>query len=183
MMSGIRQSKWFKNEDIRDLVSNDIKHQLLKTNGIANVDVFGGYEKELEIIIDKNKLDKYHLSLSNVIATIQQNDDDYAIGFITNKDSRYLLKSKGKRGSIKELKNLSVTPDLKLSDIATIDFTHYENQAEYFGNNKQAIALSIQRSHSADVIQTIHKVEDLIKKFNGISITHTCNIISHHTMF
>jgi multidrug efflux pump subunit AcrB len=59
-------------EDIRDLASTDIKHKLLKTEGIANVDIFGGYEKELEIIIDKDKLDKYHLSLAQVIASIEK---------------------------------------------------------------------------------------------------------------
>ncbi len=154
-------------EDIRDLASTDIKHKLLKTNGIANVDIFGGYDKELEIIIDKDKLDKYHLSLARVIASIEKNDNEYAIGFITNSENRYLLKSKGKRDRVDRLKNLSITPDIKLSDIATVYFGHYENNALYFGNGKEAIALSIQRSISADVISTVNRVEEMLKEFRS----------------
>ena len=39
--------------DIRQLAENELKHALIKIPGVANVDVFGGYEKEVQIIIDK----------------------------------------------------------------------------------------------------------------------------------
>ncbi len=154
-------------DDIRDLASGEIKHKLLKTKGVANVDIFGGFTKELQIIIDKDKLDKFHLSLGQVIASIQKNDNEYAIGFITNQEHRYLLKSKGKREKVDRLKNLPIVPNIKLSDIAEIYFGHYENNALYFGNSKEAIALSIQRSISADVIKTINKVEKIIDEFKA----------------
>jgi len=154
-------------EDIRDLADGSIKHQLLKAKGVANVDIFGGYQKELQIIIDKDKLDRYHLSLGQVIATIQKNDSEYAVGFITNEKHRYLLKSQGKRDKVQKLKSLNITPSVKLEDVAKIYFGHYDNTAGYYGNGKEAIALSIQRSVTADVIKTIDKVEQLLKKFKA----------------
>ena len=152
-------------EDIRDIASGEIKHKLLKTKGVANVDIFGGYQKELQIIIDKAKLDSYHLSLGEVIATLQKNDSEYAVGFVSNEAHRYLLKSQGKREKIDALKALPISSDVKLSDVAEIYFGHYENAAAYFGNGKEAIALSIQRSVSADVIKTIEKVEGMLHEF------------------
>jgi len=154
-------------EDIRDLASGEIKHKLLKTNGVANVDIFGGFEKEVQIIIDKDKLDSYHLSLGQVIATLQKNDNEYAVGFVSNQEHRYLLKSKGKREKIESLKALPLTPDLKLSDVAKVYFGHYENASGYFGNGKEAIALSIQRSITADVIKTIEKVDGIVEEFKA----------------
>lgn len=151
--------------DIRDLANSDIKHKLLKTKGIANVDIFGGYEKELHIIVDKNRLDSYNLSLGQVIATLQKNDNDYAVGFVSNEEHRYLLKSQGKREKVAALKALMLTSEVKLSDVAEVYFGHYENSAAYYGNGKAAIALSIQRSVSADVIQTINKVEHIVDDF------------------
>ncbi|MDQ7046733.1 MAG: efflux RND transporter permease subunit [Sulfurovum sp.] len=152
-------------EDIRDIASSHIKHTLLKTQGIANVDIFGGYEKELQIIVDKDKLDSYQLSLGQVIATIQKNNNEYAVGFISNSEHRYLLKSQGKRDQVGTLKALMLTPEVKLSDVAEVYFGHYENSSAYYGNGKAAIALSIQRSISADVIQTVDKAEHVIAKF------------------
>lgn len=154
-------------EDIRDLADSDIKHSLLKSKDIANVDIFGGYEKELQIIVDKEKLDSYHLSLGQIIATLQKNDTEYAIGFVENEAHRYLLKSQGKRQKVDRLKALSLTPEVKLSDVAEVYFGHYENTAAYYGNGKAAIALSIQRSLSADVIQTINQVEIIMDDFKA----------------
>ena len=154
-------------EDIRDMASQDIRHTLLKVKGVANVELFGGYNKELQIIIDKDKLDSYHLSLAQVIATIKKNDSDYAIGFITNDEHRYLLKSQGKRDQVSKLKSLHITKDVALSDVAKVYFGHYENSAEYFGNGKEAIALSIQRTITADVIKTIDNVDKVLEKLRA----------------
>ncbi len=153
-------------EDIRDLAEGSIKHTLLKTKGVANVDIFGGYGKELQIIVDKLKLDAYHLSLSEVIATLQKNDSDYAVGFVNNEENRYLLMSKGKRDKIAEIKALNISPNVKLSDVAKVYFGHYENSAAYFGNGKPAIAIAVQRALSADVITTVEKVEAQLETFN-----------------
>ena len=151
-------------EDIRDLANSEIKHALLKTKGIANVDIFGGYQKELQIIIDKKKLDSLRLSLGDVLAAVQKSDKEYAIGFISNDKHRYLVKSQGKREQVQKLKHLSLSSDVKLADIAEIYFGHYENTAAYFGNGKKAIAISVQRSLNADVISTIEEAEKIIEK-------------------
>jgi multidrug efflux pump subunit AcrB len=100
-----------------------------------------------------------------VIATIQKNDNEYAVGFVSNEEHRYLLKSQGKRDKVEKLKSLPITPDIKLSDVAKVYFGHYENSAAYFGNGKEAIALSIQRSVTADVIKTIDRAEGIIEEF------------------
>ena len=146
-------------EDIRELAEIKLKQQLLKIDGVSNVDIFGGYEKEVQVIIDKDKLEALNLSISQVIAIISTNNQDLAAGFISNSQSRYLLKASLKRDNIYALKELSVTPDIKLKDIADIRLSHYENSAEYFGNNKNSIALAVQRGDSADIVKTIEKVE------------------------
>jgi len=154
-------------EDIRDIASTQIKHRLLKTPGIANVDIFGGNEKELHIIVDKKRLDNYRLSLSAVIAALQKNDNEYAVGFVINEENRYLLKSQGKRDRVEALKALAITPDVTLGDVADIYFGHYIDSAAYYGNGKPAIALSVQRSRTADVIQTVNKVEEMMQQFQA----------------
>ena len=151
-------------EDIRQLAQNNIKHRLIKIKGVSNVEIFGGYEKELQIIVDKEKLDQYGLDISKVMATIRSNDDDYAIGFIISKKDRYLLKSNGKKDSIARLRAMHITQDITLGDISKIYFGHYENSAIYFGNNKEAIALSVQRGINSDVVRTIELVEHEIAK-------------------
>jgi multidrug efflux pump subunit AcrB len=151
-------------EDIRQLAKTDIKHHLIKLHGIADVDIFGGYEKEIQVVVDKDKLDRYNLDITRVIAALRANDDDFAIGFITSQKSRYLLKSKGKRDKIDDLKKIGLSKDVRLGDVAKVYFGHYENSAEYFGNSKAAIAIAVQRAENADVIKSIDLVEKEVQK-------------------
>ena len=150
-------------QDIRQLVQNEIKHNLIKIPGIANVDIFGGFNKEVQIILDKEKLDQYGLNITQVMAILKSNDNDYAIGFINSEKDRYLLKSSAKRDSIAAIKAMNITPDITLNDVAKVYFGHYENTALYFGNQKEAIAMAVQRGINADVVKSIEKVEKQIE--------------------
>jgi len=60
-------------------------------------------------------LDRLNLSLSQVIASIQKSDREYAIGFIINSGSHYLLKSNGKRDRVDaRLKSIPITARYKI---------------------------------------------------------------------
>ncbi len=164
-------------EDIRQLASTKIKHDIIRLEGIAGVDIFGGYEKEIEVIVDKDKLDKYNLDIATVVAKLKANDNDFAIGFITSQNSRYLLKSKGKKDTISKLKSISITKDIELKDIAKVYFGHYDNSAEYYGNSKHAIALAVQRAENADVVKSIDlvqkEIDKLKQKYKNLEFTIT----------
>ncbi len=146
-------------EDVRQLTENQIKQRIIKLSGVSNVDVFGGYDKEIQIMLDKAKLDRYSMTMAQVLAALQANNRDYAVGFINNDFSRYLLKSPGRENSVEGLRQLRLTPDVTLGDVSRVYFGHAENTAAYFGNGRAAIALSVQRGLNADVVRTIEAVE------------------------
>lgn len=154
-------------EDIRQLADNNLKQRFITLPGVANVDIFGGYKKEIQVIVDKEKLDRYGLGIGLVLAILQANNNDYAIGFLTSDKARYLLKSPGREKSITGLKSLQITPDITLADVADIYFGYYENTAGYYGNGKEAIAISIQRGLDADVVRTIDGVEYELAKIKA----------------
>lgn len=150
--------------DIRELVKNDIKKEFLKLEGVANVDIFGGFKKEIQVILDKHKIDSLNLGFSNIIQTIQNHNKDYAIGSMENETNKILIKSTNQKDSLKDLSMLEISKGVYLRDIASINFTNYTNSASYNGNGKNSIAMAIQRNLSADVISTIKNVEKELQK-------------------
>ena len=163
--------------DLRQLAENQVRNELLLADGVSNVEVFGGYKKEVQIILDKGKLDEHGLSLNEVIATLKSNDKDYAVGFVTNSHEHYLLRSPGKEDTIQHLRSISLTPSVNLGDVCKIYFGHYENNAAYYANGHQGIALSIQRGSENDVLGTIDnvmaKVEEVKKKYPDLRMEIT----------
>jgi len=150
--------------DVRQIAGNQIRDQILRLPSVANVDIFGGYKKEVFIVVDKEKLNKYNLPLSTVLMKIQQTNLDNPIGFLVSKNNEYLIKSINKATTIDQLKNIQITKDLKLSDIATIKYDYYDNKSLYFGNGKPAIAIAVQRQETGDTLKTINEVKQLLPK-------------------
>lgn len=150
--------------DIRELIQNNIKKEFLKLEGVANVDIFGGFKKEIQVILDKHKIDSLNLGFSNIIQTIQNHNKDYAIGSMENETNKILIKSTNQKDSLKDLSMLEISKGVYLRDIASINFTNYTNSASYNGNGKNSIAIAIQRNLSADVISTIKNVEKELQK-------------------
>ncbi len=155
-------------EEVREIAENEIKNMLIKIKGVANVDIFGGYKKEIIIEIDKSKADKYGLSLTQIFAILSKNDRDYAIGFIDAPKGRFLLKSKGKKDTLSQIRESILVNNIKIKDVAKVYFGHYDNSALYYGNGKPAIAMAVQRSIDADVIKTIYNVEDKLNEIKSI---------------
>ena len=149
---------------IRELLEIEIKNKLLKLKGVANVDIFGGFQKEVIVKIDKAKLDELNLSPAAVFGAISKKDQDFAIGALDLERGRFLLKAKNRRSDIESIKKISVIPGVLLKDVAQVYYGHYDNTAMYFGNGKPSIAIAVQRSEDADVIKTIEKVEKELEK-------------------
>ena len=144
---------------VREIVNDTIKQKFQTLEGVANVDIFGGYEKELQIKVDKNRLDTLGLDFQTIINTLSSQAQDFSMGTLQNKAYNIVVKSTNKRASIKELENLEIAQNIKLKDIASIEYSYKTLTALYRGNNKNAIAIAIQRNLNNDVVKTIQKVE------------------------
>lgn len=163
--------------DLRQLAETEVRDEFLLADGVANVEVFGGYKKEVQIIIDKARLDQYGIGLNEVLATLKSNNKDYAVGFVSNTNEHYLLRSPGKEETIQNIRALSLTPNVRLGDVSKIYFGHYENNAAYYGNGYPGIALSVQRGEDDDVLGTIdnvmEKVDKIKKKYPNLRLEVT----------
>jgi len=148
--------------DLRQIAENQIKNRLLRLKEVANVDIFGGYKKEVFIQIDRKKLNSYNIPLSTVISKIQQINNNIPIGILSDTKNSFLIKSINKAEKIDQLKNIHITPSVKLSDIAVIKYDHYTNSSLYYGNGKPSIALAVQRQPTGDALKTIDAVKNII---------------------
>ncbi|WP_457621989.1 efflux RND transporter permease subunit [Persephonella sp.] len=154
--------------DVRQLAENQIKDQLLKVEGVENIDIFGGYRKELYIKLDRKKLDSFNIPLELVIRKIRESNITYPAGFIINETGYFLIKYDGKFKDINRIKDLIIRDNIKLEDIASIQYGYPDNFSLYFGNGKKAIAIAVQRSIDASALDTIYNVKAKVKELERL---------------
>ena len=161
--------------DVREIAENQIKDQLLRLPHVRNVDVFGGYQKEIRIDLDLQRLKEYGISPAEVLAVISQSNRNIPIGILVGPSHRLTVKLLGQAQRVEELKKLWITPFLKLEDIAEVKVGHAEPRSFFFANGREAVALAVQRLENGDYLKTIGEVESLIprlkKEFPEIEVT------------
>jgi len=154
--------------DIRKIADSFIKPYLLGNPTIGNVEVFGGYQSAINIEVDPFKAKKYGVDFDKLAKAIFSINRDSPVGFVKGKDSFYTITYYGEKDQIEKLKQLPIMPNLRLGDIAKISWSYQKRNSGYIGNNKEGIALSIQRAPGGSVLDVSKAARSEIKKLQKL---------------
>jgi HAE1 family hydrophobic/amphiphilic exporter-1 len=150
------------------LTDNQIKSQLSKLKGVGQVSLIGGNEREIKINIDKNKLDAYKITISQVYQAIYNSNIEMPTGKIESNVKQYTVRLLGKLKSLDEFRNLTVSrtisgSSIKLSDIAEIVDGIAEQTNLNKINGKNSIGISIQKQTDANTVDVCKRVKEQLK--------------------
>jgi len=153
---------------IRELADNPIKEALLANPKIANVEVFGGYQPEIQVAVDADRLNGFGLGLPEVQAALTAQNQNIPQGLIIRREGQFLFKTEGAVHKPSELENLVIgrkeSGVVHLRDIATVAAGVQEPQSAYHGNGREAIGLNILRPENGHTLDTIEAAEQAMAK-------------------
>lgn len=166
---------------VRELADNAIKEALLRLPHVANVEVFGGYQREVEILVNPDKLHRYRLTLADVIAAVRHENLNIPNGLMINRHHQYLIKTAGEYFAVDRLGNIILghagSEPVHLRDVATIKRGYKERTSAYHGDGKPAIALNILRAYGGNTLKTIESVKKYLpalkKQYPGLDFEIT----------
>lgn len=138
--------------DIRKMVDGFIKPYLLSNPNIGNVEVFGGYESSINIEVDPFKAKRFNVDFDKIAKALQVLNRDMPIGFVKGKDNFYTITFYGEKDEVEKLKQITVLPNVRLGDVANVEWGYKKRTSGYIGNGKPAIALAIQRTPGGSVL-------------------------------
>ena len=133
--------------------------------GVSKVDVYGITDSIISVKIDDGKLAENQISLQAVMGILQGQNTAVAVGekIIDGKTSN--IKVIGDLTSIEKLKGLTITPDLTLADIATIEETKDANFISRF-NGKDSLDISITKDSQSNAVTISKEIEKVTKEIN-----------------
>jgi len=152
-----------------DLVNNHIKARLAQVKGVGKVKLLGGAPKEIKVLAKQEKLISNGISITDLFVTLSRANSDYPLGVIKDQDAQFGVKLAGKLSDTTLVKNLKIRnyPDgssLKVSDVATIHFSHKEEEISSRLNGKAAIALFINKQSGANAAEVTRVVKEELQR-------------------
>jgi hydrophobe/amphiphile efflux-1 (HAE1) family protein len=150
--------------DLRDWVENRLRPQLLTIQGVASVDVSGGLEREIQVILDQERLRSYGLSVSEIIAALRAGNQDVAAGRVTSTEREVVGKTAGKFTSVDQIRALPLSVEggqrIPLSEVAQVRDTNREQRLWARLDGIPAVKLSIRKQPDANTVAVADDVDE-----------------------
>ncbi len=167
---------------LRELVDNEVINRLKTVPNVYSVVPFGGFKRQLQVVVDRDKLTAQKLSILDVRDAIDKYNVSASGGTLTRGgsesivrvDSRaanaqtvmdYPLTSVGESGGSTGSGSLDQPKTVYIRDVARVDDTHWERRSGYHyykhGKVIQAIEASVIQdpsASSATVVPAVNKV-------------------------
>jgi HAE1 family hydrophobic/amphiphilic exporter-1 len=159
-----------------DLIDKKIAPVLSRVQGVAQVNIIGGQEREIQVNLDATKMQGYGLSIPQVQQIILSSNLDFPTGNIQTREQKILIRLAGKYKNIDELRNLIISSkngiEVRLQDIA--DVQDAQKIAEKIAriDQKSAIILQIVKQSDANAVAVS---EQLVKTIATLENDYKAN--------
>lgn len=148
---------------IRLLADNDIKDFLLNLPGVADVDTFGGHRMQVNLWLDRDRLEAYGLTARDVIAAVQAQNITMPAGIMENEEGEALVKTIGEFRDLQDIRDCVVKKVgdsyIRVGDLARVELGIEDLRSLYHGNGKPAIGVNVLRADGGNVMEVIRTVK------------------------
>jgi HAE1 family hydrophobic/amphiphilic exporter-1 len=159
VLSGPQQPR-----ELTEIADEHVKQQLQSLQGVGNIEIVGGQEREFRILIDPVKLDTYGLTVSDVSRAISAQNIEIPGGRIETAERELAVKTTGEVHSAQELRDLIVTNsegrDIQVDDVAQVIDGKEEKRSHAQLNGQSAVSLTIQKQSGTNTVAVAERLHE-----------------------
>jgi multidrug efflux pump subunit AcrB len=174
----------------QDFVEDHVKPRLASVAGVSEVGIYGGVERQVQVLVDPARLAQRGLSLSDVREAVRSRNRDRSAGEVDAGKRQYLLRTIGRFENIEALNDLILTRRgdsvIRLSDVARVRLDHFEKQAVSSYNGEQNLFVALRREAGSNVIDikramlpTIAEIDREVLRPAGLQIKLTADDVRY----
>lgn len=160
-------------ETLRRVVDEQIKERILRVEGVANVDVYGGRERKILVEMDQARLQAHHVPIDYVVNSLGANNFSILLGDLPREKNKYLIRAIGVFESTKDIENIgvSITPQgsvIKLKDVAVVKDSFMEPSSYARTDIEPVVSIYIQKESTANTIKVVEGIKKELKQIKNI---------------
>ncbi|MPQ48144.1 MMPL family transporter [Marinifilum sp. N1E240] len=178
-------------DELRKVGENYIRNELIRLEGIAEVELTGTQEKEIRIETNQYLLDAHNITVNEIVQKIQNLNQNVSGGSIVEMGTKYIIKGSGLIRNVEEIENVIVgikqstaasasssnqmganqqtlvkdRVPILLKDVANVSFAPKKVQNLVRINGERCVGLSIYKETGSN---TVKAVEDFEKTMTSI---------------
>jgi HAE1 family hydrophobic/amphiphilic exporter-1 len=161
----------YSNAVLRIIADDQVKPQLQKINGVGQVNLFGGQEREVQVLIDRQRLQSYNLSIRNVRDALTAGNINTPSGEVDEMPYRRSIRVMGEFANVGEIQDVIVATlksgkVVKISDLAQVVDGLKEQTTLARVNGQPVIILEIKKQSDANTVEVAENVLNQLTSLN-----------------
>jgi hydrophobic/amphiphilic exporter-1 (mainly G- bacteria), HAE1 family len=156
--------------ELTRLAEDVVKVRVQRITGVGAVDLVGGREREIHVLVDPARLAGHGLTVQDLSNALQAQNLELPAGRIEEGQREYAVKTKGEVRSTQEIADILVTgvggARIRVGDVAAVEDGTEEARSYSSMNGVSAVALTIRKqsgSNTVEVAHQVHKELDALK--------------------
>lgn len=142
---------------LQSIAEDEIQPALERLDGVASVDISGGYEQEIAVHTDASRLKGYNLTISSIGQQLGADNIAISGGDLDNGSQTLAVRTDGEYSSIDDVKNALISlpagGTVRLSQIADVSMQPKNQDAISKVDGEECIILSVNKQSGSNTAQ------------------------------
>lgn len=161
--------------ELQAIAEDDIQPALERIDGVASVDIAGGYENEIAIDTDADRLAGYGLSVSYIAQMLAAENVALPAGEVQSGDQSFSVRADGEFSSVSDIANtlipLPTGGTVRLSEVADVYVAPKEQTAIAKIGGEPCITISVNKQSDTNTLQVAERAKDALDEVTALQPT------------
>ncbi len=163
-----------------DFIEDIVKERIERVNGVGEVTVYGGSEREIQITTQPALLARYSLTVSAVTDALRRGNAAISAGDVDEGKRRYVVRTEGELNTLEAIREVvlrSIRDEttgrmarVTVGDIADVNFAFKDPVSNIRMLGQQALAFNAKRETGANVIEIMAGIDQAVHELNAQAI-------------
>lgn len=159
-------------KDLYELIDKRVGDALRQLPGVGTVELFGGMERQINIWLDRQRLEGYGFSILDIQNILKQENISQPVGKLKSGLTDYLIRLPGEFASPEEI-NLVILGKrngkfVYLKDVARVEDSFKEVMLNVRINNKAGLMMMVQKQTDTNTVEVATRAKKKLKELEKI---------------
>jgi hydrophobic/amphiphilic exporter-1 (mainly G- bacteria), HAE1 family len=151
-------------KELTEIAEEKVKEPLESVSGVGAIVIIGGRKREVQILIDPERLKAYGLSIKTVAAALEQQNVEFPGGRITQDEGETVIRTLGRVRSVREFESIVVATQggapITVADIGRVEDGVVEPRTVSRFDGKNAVSLILRKQSGTNTVATVDAVRE-----------------------
>ncbi len=150
-------------------VADELKSRLSNIKELSSIDIRGYQEHEVDVELDKKRIEAYGLSLGSVVEALRNISTIFPVGSIKERGNHLFITTQNGPKDAKEFEESIIKigqRSVRVADIAKVSYTlSTPNTLSHF-NGKPNLSLNVTKTKEGNAIELVRRIKSILKEFS-----------------